>query len=90
MLPTVGPEDCAIHDFAVPLFHELGNTNRPRLLRTQKELQLLICGKHKMGKADVIIIDRTQDDVILAVEEDKHPRGCADPLSGATMPTGPP
>ncbi|KIJ07131.1 hypothetical protein PAXINDRAFT_38846, partial [Paxillus involutus ATCC 200175] len=70
MLPAEAGES-AVDDFAVELFHALGYTHRPRAVRTRKEIRLLICGEYKYAKPDVCIIDRSKDDIILLVQEDK-------------------
>ena len=71
MLPAE-PEESAVDDFAVALFHALGYIRRPRAIRTRKELRFFTCGESKYAKPDVSIIDRDANDVILLVQEDKH------------------
>ncbi|KAJ7079895.1 hypothetical protein C8R44DRAFT_895573 [Mycena epipterygia] len=71
------PQDSAV-DFAVSLFHVLGYIHRPRVARTRQELRFLICGESKNAKPDVSIIDRSLDDIILLVQEDKCFGGATD------------
>ncbi|KAH9475528.1 hypothetical protein JR316_0012643 [Psilocybe cubensis] len=78
MMPAE-PEESAVVDFAVVLFHSLGYLHRPRAVRTRKKLRLLICGEKKYAKPDVCIIDRNENDIILLVHEDKRFGGDTDP-----------
>jgi hypothetical protein len=71
MMPTE-PEESAVDDFAVALFHSLGYIHRPRAIRTRKELRFFTCGEVKYAKADVCIINRDANDIILLVQEDKR------------------
>lgn len=68
----------AVGDFAVSLFHALGYIRRPRVARTRQQLRFLICGEFKDAKPDVSIIDRSLDDVVLLVQEDKRFGGPTD------------
>ncbi|KAJ7811324.1 hypothetical protein B0H14DRAFT_2860269, partial [Mycena olivaceomarginata] len=72
------PQESAVDDFAVSLFHALGYIHRPRVARTRQELRFLICGESKYAKPDVSILDRTMDDIILLVQEDKRFGGPTD------------
>ncbi|PCH33417.1 hypothetical protein WOLCODRAFT_111788 [Wolfiporia cocos MD-104 SS10] len=71
MMPS-GPEESAVNDFVVALFHSLGYVHRPRAIRTRKQLRFFICGKVNDAKPDVCIIDRDTNDIILLVQEDKR------------------
>jgi len=73
------PEESAVGDFAVALFESLGYLNRPRAIRTRKELRFFICGEFKYAKPDICIIDRNANDVILLVQEDKRFGGDINP-----------
>ncbi|KAN0085835.1 hypothetical protein V8E55_006969 [Tylopilus felleus] len=73
-------EESAVDDFMVTLFRLLGYALRPRIIRTRKEMQLLICGEYRFAKADIVIIDKSQNDIILLVQEDKRLGGYLDPL----------
>jgi Uma2 family endonuclease len=66
------PEDSAVDDFAMALFHSLEYMHRPRAIRTRKELRFFTCGEVKYAKPDVCIINRDANDIILLVQEDKH------------------
>jgi hypothetical protein len=71
MVPT-GPEESAVDDFAVELFKTLGYVRRNRVARTRKDIPLLICGEQRRAKADVCIIDRLENGILLLVQEDKR------------------
>jgi hypothetical protein len=71
MVPT-GPEEFAVNDFAVELFKTLGYVRRNRVARTCKDIPLLICGEQRHAKTDVCIVDRSQNDILLLVQEDKQ------------------
>ena len=73
-------EESAVDDFMVTLFRLLGYALRPRIIRTRKEMRLLICGEYRFAKADIVIIDKSQNDIILLVQEDKRLGGYLDPL----------
>ncbi|KAJ7160967.1 hypothetical protein C8R46DRAFT_955893 [Mycena filopes] len=75
-LATVAPvdadsEESAVDDFAVLLFQELGYVPVGRVIRTRKNIPLVICGEKRHAKTDVCIID---DDgmLLLVVQEDKR------------------
>jgi hypothetical protein len=72
------PQESAVDDFAVSLFRALGYIRRPRVARTRQELRFLICGENKYAKPAVSILDRSRDDIILLVQEDKRFGGPAD------------
>ncbi|KAK2459785.1 hypothetical protein APHAL10511_008217 [Amanita phalloides] len=80
MMPSE-PQESAVDDFAVALFHSLGYIRRPRAIRTRMELRFFTCGKFKYAKPDVCIIDRDQNDIILLVQEDKRFGGDRDPYA---------
>ena len=70
MIPDEG--ETAVDDFAVELFKVLGYVRRQRLARTRVDLPLLICGEERHAKTDVCIVDRSQNDILLLVQEDKR------------------
>ena len=70
MIP--GPEESAVDDFAVELFKALGYVRRTRVARTRKDIPLLICGEQRHAKADVCIIDHSQNNIMMLVQEDKR------------------
>lgn len=72
------PQESAVDDFAVALFHALGYIHRPRVARTRQELRFLICGESRYAKPSVSLIDRSVDDIILLVQEDKRLGGATD------------
>ncbi|KJA25277.1 hypothetical protein HYPSUDRAFT_135105, partial [Hypholoma sublateritium FD-334 SS-4] len=67
------PEDgeTAVDDFTVVLFRILGYSHRPRLERTRVNLPLLICGESRYAETDVRIVDRSQNNIPLLVQEDQ-------------------
>lgn len=69
MMPT-DPEETAVVDFAVALFESLGYLDRPRAVRTRKELRFTTCSERKYAKPDICIIDRSANDIILLAQED--------------------
>ncbi|TEB31610.1 hypothetical protein FA13DRAFT_1791390 [Coprinellus micaceus] len=71
MLPT-GSGETAVVDFAVELLKHTGYVRRNQVARTRRDLPLLICGKRENAKADVCIVNRQQNDIILLVQEGKR------------------
>lgn len=59
-------------DFVVELFKTWGYDHRERVARTRVDLSLLICGENRHTKADVCIVDRSQNDILLLVQVDKR------------------
>lgn len=76
-------EDSAVDDFAVELFKVLGYVRRHRVARTRKDIPLLICGEWRHAIADVCIVDRKQNEIVLLVQEDKRFGGSETILSDA-------
>jgi hypothetical protein len=70
MIPEKG--ETAVDDFAVELFKVLGYVRRERVARTRADLSLFICGEIRHAKTDVCIVDRSQNDILLLVQEDKR------------------
>lgn len=70
MLSSTG--ESAVADFTVELFKIMGYVRRDRVARTRKDLNLLICGEYRHAKTDVCIIDRSKNDILLLVQEDKR------------------
>ena len=64
-------EESAVDDFAVRLFDILGYTNRDVLLRTRKDIELVICGVSMHAKTDVCLL-KNRTEIILLVQEDKQ------------------
>ena len=69
MVPGSGKS--AVDDFAVVLFRAVGYLGRSRVARTRKGIPYLICGEWKHAKTDVCIVDRSQNDIVMLVQEDK-------------------
>ncbi|KAK0468691.1 hypothetical protein IW261DRAFT_1553811 [Armillaria novae-zelandiae] len=69
MIPEQG--ETAVDGFAVELFKILGYARRERVARTRVDLPLLICGENRHAKTDVCIVDSSQNDILLLVQEDK-------------------
>lgn len=70
MIPEKG--ETAVGDFVVELFKCLGYVRRERVARTRTDLPLLICGESKHAKTSVCIVDRSQNNILLLVQEDKR------------------
>ncbi|KAG7449796.1 uncharacterized protein BT62DRAFT_928528 [Guyanagaster necrorhizus] len=70
MIPHKGK--IAVDDFVVELFKTLGYVCRERVACMRVDLPLLICGEDKDAKTDVCIFDRSQNDILLLVQEDKR------------------
>ncbi|KIK01024.1 hypothetical protein K443DRAFT_678803 [Laccaria amethystina LaAM-08-1] len=64
--------ETAVDDFVVELFKVLGYVHRQRLARTRVDLPLLICSEQIYATTDVCILDRSQNDILLLVQEDKR------------------
>ncbi|KAI5992036.1 hypothetical protein F5J12DRAFT_727114 [Pisolithus orientalis] len=64
--------ETAVGDFVVELFKTWGYVHRERVARTRVDLSLLICGENRYAKADVCIVDRSQNDILLLVQVDKR------------------
>ncbi|KAK7695589.1 hypothetical protein QCA50_000225 [Cerrena zonata] len=62
----------AVSDFVVELFKVLGYVRRDRLACTRKNLALLICGELRQVETDVCLVDRSQNNILLLVKEDKR------------------
>jgi hypothetical protein len=62
-------EESAVDDFAMLLLRALDYARRGRVLRSRKDIPLLICGENRHAKTDVCLID--EDGILLLVQEDK-------------------
>ena len=69
MNPVPG-EESAVVDFAVCLLTLLGYAFRTRMIRTQVDVPLTICGEQCHATTDVCVVD--EDDILLLVQEDKQ------------------
>src|SRR5258708_22552249 len=72
--------ESSVDDFTLALFRTLGYNHRPHVVRSRPEIRLLICGEYKYAKPDVCIIDRSRNDIVLLVQEDKRFGGDPDPF----------
>ncbi|KAH9001258.1 hypothetical protein EDB92DRAFT_1825584 [Lactarius akahatsu] len=70
-------EESAVDDFVVLLLRALRYNTRGRVLRTRKDIPLVICGENRYAKTDVCIID--QNEILLLVQEDKRHMDNSDP-----------
>ena len=70
-------EESAIDGFAVLLLRALGHTTRGRVLRSRKDIPLIICGENRLAKTDVCVVD--QNEILLLVQEDKRHLENSDP-----------
>ncbi|KAF8157174.1 hypothetical protein B0H34DRAFT_712582 [Crassisporium funariophilum] len=64
-------EESAVDDFVVRLFDILGYTSRKVLLRTRKDIELVICGVSMNARTDVCLL-KNRSEIILVVQEDKR------------------
>ncbi|KAJ7681927.1 hypothetical protein DFH06DRAFT_972029 [Mycena polygramma] len=60
-------KESSVIDFTVVLLHALGYVHRPRITRTRLDLRLLVCGEYL--QADVCILDRSTDGIVLLVQD---------------------
>jgi len=67
-----GSQESQVDDFAVELFKTLGYVKRHRVACTRKDIPFLICGEWRHAKTDVCIVDRSQNNILLLVQEDKR------------------
>ena len=63
-------EESAVDDFAVRLFDMLGYTSRSIMVRTRKDIELVVCGMSMHAKTDVCLM-MNRSEIILLVQEDK-------------------
>jgi hypothetical protein len=70
-MSTAPLEDSAVDDFAVRLFDMLGYTSRGVVLRTRKDIELVICGISMHAKTDVCLLAH-RSQIILLFQEDKQ------------------
>ncbi|SJL09500.1 uncharacterized protein ARMOST_12878 [Armillaria ostoyae] len=64
--------ESAVVDFIVELFKVLGYVKRDRLAHTRVDLPLLMCGEYRYAKTDVCLVDCSQNDILLLVQEDNE------------------
>ena len=77
---SAGSEESEVNYFAVELFHALGYTRFPRAICTLKDIRIFICGEYRSAISNVCIIDRSRDDIVLLVQEDKGFGSDCDPF----------
>ncbi|KAJ7854176.1 hypothetical protein B0H14DRAFT_2756886 [Mycena olivaceomarginata] len=70
--------ESAVNDFAVLLLQELGYLPVGRVIRTRKDIPLVICGENRHAKTDVCIID--DGGILLLVQEDKRHAVAGNPV----------
>lgn len=70
MIPEKG--ETAVDDFVVELFRTPGYVRRERVARTRMDPPLLTCGENRHAKTDVCVVDRSQNDILLPVQEDRR------------------
>ena len=70
MIPERGK--AAVIDFTVQLFKDLGYVHRERLAHRRMDLPLFICGEDRNARADVCIVDHSQNSIHLLVHADKR------------------
>lgn len=67
---TPSEQDSAVIDFAALLLYELGYASRGRMLRTRKDVPLVICGDIMDTLADMCVKD--ENEIFFLVQEDKY------------------
>jgi hypothetical protein len=70
MIPERGK--AAVVDFTAELFNALGYAHRERLAHRRMDLPFFICGEDRRPKADVCIVDRSQNNILLLVQAEKR------------------
>ncbi|KAF8521946.1 hypothetical protein BU17DRAFT_75382 [Hysterangium stoloniferum] len=65
-------EESTVDDFTVSLFRTLGYSKGLRVTHTRKHLSLLICGERRKAQTDVCLLDRSNNNILLLVEENKR------------------
>jgi hypothetical protein len=70
-------EESAVDDFAFLLLRALNYNARGRVLRTRKDIPLVVCGENRHAKTDVCVVD--QNEILLLVQEDKRHMDNSDP-----------
>jgi hypothetical protein len=63
-------EESAVDDFAAELLRALGYETEQTVVRTRKNIRLLMCGQQVYAKTDVCILD-ADSEILLIVQEDK-------------------
>lgn len=63
-------EESAVDDFAAEIFRALGYETEQTVVRTRKNIRLLMCGEDVYAKTDVCLID-ADSNILLLVQEDK-------------------
>ncbi|KAK7059326.1 hypothetical protein R3P38DRAFT_2679091 [Favolaschia claudopus] len=71
-------EESAVDDFAFLLLQALGYLPIGRVVRTRKDLPLVICGEQRHAQTDVCIVDAAS--ILLLVQEDKKQADGGDPI----------
>ncbi|KAF9508236.1 hypothetical protein BS47DRAFT_1417015 [Hydnum rufescens UP504] len=70
MVPQKG--ETTVDNFAIKLFKVLGYVGQGRVAHTQVDLLLHICSENRHTKTNVCIVDCSQNDILLLVQEDKR------------------
>lgn len=70
-------EESAVDDFAVFLLNMLGYKGDGRIIRTRKNIPLLMCGENTCAKTDVCVMSR--DMLLMLLQEDKSHISGSDP-----------
>jgi hypothetical protein len=71
-------EESPVHDFAAEILRTLGYETEQTVVRTRKNIRLLMCGETVYAKTDVCLID-ADSEILLLVQEDKTHISASDP-----------
>jgi len=63
-----------VDDFNITLLHRLHYIPVNHVVTARTDLRLHICGQYKHAKTDICIIDRSHNDTIIFVQENKRSR----------------
>jgi len=70
MIPE--PGETPVVDFTVKLLKVMGYLGEGRLARPRLDLPLFTCGELKHTRSDVCVVDMSQNEILLVVQEDKR------------------
>ena len=71
-------EESAVDDFAAELLRAMGYETEQTVIRTRKNIRLLMCGQQVHAKTDVCLLD-ADSEILLLVQEDKTHMSATDP-----------
>jgi hypothetical protein len=71
--------ESAVADFVPELLRDLGYTSRDILLRTRRNIPIIICGENREAHTDVSVLSVRPKESLLLVQEDKGHLNISDP-----------